>query len=326
MRDENGEVGQGKDKLLSKFPHRAPILDVCWGRDESECYTACLDWDVRRIDLNTGEQHVLSTHEAGVKSVVYDRQRGIVVSIGWDCMMHVHLVDNGDSNNINSSSNATPLRIPLPSKPFACSISPTKLVVAMSNRSNWIYELSTLASAASNAATNPPPNINRSLEPWQRRESSLKFMTRTVACMPNDDGYATSSIEGRVAVEWFDPSSESQDRKYAFKCHRQPAPDAPGVDVVYPVNALTFHPVFQTFASGGGDGVVALWDGVAKRRIRQYQRYANSVAGLGYSCDGRFLAVGVCEGFEDGKEIVGGDVAVYIRELGETEARGKNQK
>ncbi|KAI5289723.1 hypothetical protein KEM54_003337 [Ascosphaera aggregata] len=340
LRDENGEVGEGKDKLLTTFQHRAPVLDVCWGRDESECYTACLDWDVRRIDLNTGEQRVISTHEAGVKSVVFDGERGIVISIGWDCMMHVHLVAPSPSpspsqppssssaslSNPSSMTNATPLRIPLPSKPFSCSISPTKLVVAMSNRSNWIYELTTLATAASKYATNPPPNINRSVEPWQRRESSLKFMTRTVACMPNDDGYATSSIEGRVAVEWFDPSPESQDRKYAFKCHRQPAQDAPGVDVVYPVNALTFHPVFRTFASGGGDGVVALWDGVAKRRIRQYQRYGNSVASLGYSCDGRFLAVGVCEGFEDGKEIVGGNVAVYVRELGETEARGKSQK
>ncbi|KAI5287880.1 hypothetical protein KEM55_009241, partial [Ascosphaera atra] len=160
--------------------------------------------------------------------------------------MHVHLIDP-------SFAAGTPVVVPLHSKPFALSISPTKLVVAMANRSNHIYELETLASAARTHASNPPPNIHP-LEPWQRRESSLKFMTRTVACMPNDDGYASSSIEGRVAVEWFDPSEESQARKYAFKCHRQPASDTPGVDVVYPVNSLTFHPVFGTFASGGGDG------------------------------------------------------------------------
>lgn len=77
-------------------------------------------------------------------------------------------------------------------------------------------------------------------EPYQRRESSLKFMTRTVRCMPNGEGYASSSIEGRVAVEFFDPSKESQSRKYAFKCHRQTEGD---VDVVFPVNALAFHPL-----------------------------------------------------------------------------------
>lgn len=118
----------------------------------------------------------------------------------------------------------------------------------------------------------------------------MKFMTRAVACMPDDAGYATSSIEGRVAVEWFDPSPDSQARKYAFKCHRQ---QQDGIDVVYPVNALAFHPVHWTFASGGGDGVVALWDGLAKRRIRQYQRDAASIASLSFSTDGRYLTVGV---------------------------------
>ena len=41
-------------------------------------------------------------------------------------------------------------------------------------------------------------------------------------------------------MEYFDPSSEAQDKKYAFKCHRQTMND---VDHVWPVNALAFHPV-----------------------------------------------------------------------------------
>ena len=150
-------------------------------------------------------------------------------------------------------------------------------------------------------------------------------MTRAVACMPNDDGYASSSIEGRVAVEWFDPSATSQSRKYAYKCHRQPSPE--GIDVVYPVNALAFHPIHGSFASGGGDGFVALWDGIAKRRIRQYQRYQSSVSALSFSGDGKRLAVGISPGFEDGKEGVGeGTIAVFVRELGEGEAKGKGMK
>ena len=197
----------------------------------------------------------------------------------------------------------------------------------MSSRALHIYDLAALASDSSSAVPveeiSPYPQLTT--EPWQRRESSLKFMTRAVACMPNDAGYASSSIEGRVAVEWFDPSETSQARKYAFKCHRQPSPE--GIDVVYPVNALAFHPVHGTFASGGGDGFVALWDGVAKRRIRQYQRYAASVAALSFSGDGKFLAVGISPGFEDGKEGEGeGVIKVFIRELGESEAKGKGPK
>jgi cell cycle arrest protein BUB3 len=237
-----------------------------------------------------------------------------LVSASWDSTLHFHDL---------STPNKEPTIISLPQKPHSLSITASKLVVAMANRLLYIFQLPsilTLDSQANGSATE--------LKPWQQRESSLKFMTRAVACMPNDDGYATSSIEGRVAVEWFDPSPDSQARKYAFKCHRQPAPENDGTDIVYPVNALAFHPSFGTFASGGGDGVVALWDATAKRRIRQYQKYPNSVAALAFSSDGKYLAVGVCPGFETGQEDYSGEgqTKVYIRELSETEAKGKGAK
>lgn len=192
----------------------------------------------------------------------------------------------------------------------------------MTARLVHIYDLPALASAAASSSASPP-------QPWQQRESSLKFLTRAVACMPNDAGYATSSIEGRVAVEWFDDSAESQARKYAFKCHRQAAPDEEGGgDIVYPINALAFHPVHGTFVSGGGDATVALWDAEAKRRMRQYQGFPESVAALAFSNDGRFLAIGVCPGFETGMEDYSGEgrTKLFIRELGESEAKGKGAK
>lgn len=46
LRDENGNVGEAK--LLQQFEHRAPVLDVCFGANENEIYTAGLDWDVRK--------------------------------------------------------------------------------------------------------------------------------------------------------------------------------------------------------------------------------------------------------------------------------------
>ena len=239
--------------------------------------------------------------------------QALLISASWDCSLHFHDLKNPDKDHTT---------IPLPAKPFSLSTTSTKLVVAMASRLLHIYELRSTAAMASQA------NGNAEIQPWQKRESSLKFMTRAVACMPNDAGYASSSIEGRVAVEWFDPSPESQARKYAFKCHRQPAPEGDGTDIVYPVNTLAFHPVHGTFASGGGDGVVALWDAVAKRRIRQYQKYSASVAAVAFSNDGKFLAVGVSPGVEDSQEdyIAEGQTKIFIRELGETEAKGKGAK
>ncbi|KAK4246431.1 WD40-repeat-containing domain protein [Corynascus novoguineensis] len=310
------EVATGGEdaKLLGSFEHRAPVLDVCFGADENEAFTAGMDHQVKRIDLATGEQTVLSKHSAPVRCVVYSAEHSLVISASWDSTLNVHSTTNPSQQ---------PLTIPLPGKPHALAASPSKLVVAMTARLVHIYDLPALASALASPAGSPAP------QPWQQRESSLKFLTRAVACMPNDAGYSTSSIEGRVAVEWFEDSAESQARKYAFKCHRQAAPEEDGGgDIVYPVNALAFHPVHGTFASGGGDGTVALWDAEAKRRMRQYQRFPDSVAALAFSGDGRFLAIGVCPGFETGMEDYSGEgrTKLFIRELGETEAKGKGAK
>lgn len=269
-------------------------------------------WDLRlmysRIDLTSGAQTVVSTHAQGVRNIIYSAAHNLLISASWDSTLHLHDLNNpGDFSAIS-----------LPSKPFSLSASATKLVVAMASRAVNIYELEALSSAAKQGGGEA---VN--VEPWQRRESSMKYMTRAVSCMPNDAGYSSSSIEGRVAVEWFDPSEESQSRKYAFKCHRQ---NVDGQDVVYPVNALAYHPVHGTFATGGGDGVVALWDAVAKRRIRQYQKFPASVQTIEFSADGKFMAVGVSPGFEDGvDDVPDGVIKVFIRELSDSEAQGKKK-
>jgi cell cycle arrest protein BUB3 len=264
-----------------------------------------------RADLESGVTSVISSHKAGVKSVAYSGLHNILISASWDSTLHIHALSNPDQ---------PPAVITLPSKPFSLSLSPEKAVVGMANRHIFIYELKTLAKLAQQQTAGGPIQV----EPWQRRESSMKFMTRAIACMPTELGYASSSIEGRVSVEWFDPSTESQARKYAFKCHREAVE---GVDVIYPVNALAYHPVFRTtFASGGGDGTVALWDGATKRRIRQYQKFPSSIASIAFSPDGKLLGVAYSPGFEDGKEDLTGPIGVTIRELGENEAKGKNAK
>ncbi|THH29078.1 hypothetical protein EUX98_g5114 [Antrodiella citrinella] len=133
----------------------------------------------------------------------------------------------------------------------------------------------------------------------QTRESSLKFMTRALACMADGQGFATASVEGRIAVEYFDPSQEAQDKKYAFKCHRRTIND---VDHVWPVNALAFHPIYNTFASAGSDGTVSIWDHKLKKRLRLYNQYHSAVPSIDFSCDGTKLAVGVSYNWDDGEE------------------------
>ncbi|KAH9241995.1 hypothetical protein K456DRAFT_1757647 [Colletotrichum gloeosporioides 23] len=298
--------------LIMTVEFRAPVLDVCFGATDNEAYTACLDHCVYRVDLESGEKSVVSQHTAPARCVAYSQEHSLLISASWDQTLQIHNTKSPSDPNIT---------VHLPGKPHALAVSPSKVVVAMTARLVNIYDISAVPALFSQ----PGPH---EIKPWQQRESSLKFLTRAVSCMPNDAGYATSSIEGRVAVEWFEDSAESQARKYAFKCHRQAAPAEGEGDIVYPVNAMIFHPVYGTFASGGGDGTVALWDAEAKRRMKQYQKFPDSVAALAFSKDGKYLAIGVCPGFETGMEDYSaeGKASVFVRELGDAEAKPKGAK
>lgn len=156
-------------------------------------------------------------------------------------------------------------------------------------------------------------------KPEQERESPLKFQTRTVCCFPDGQGFAVGSVEGRVAMEYFGADEAAQQRRFAFKCHRR---QEGGKDIVYPVNAIVFHPGYGTFATGGCDGVVAVWDGEAKKRLYQFAKYPTSVASVDFNAAGTLMAVASSYTFEEGERAVPPD-AVYVRAVSEPEVKGK---
>lgn len=161
-------------------------------------------------------------------------------------------------------------------------------------------------------------------EPMQKRESSLKCQTRCVAQMPSGEGFTLGSVEGRVAVEYVDPSPEAQSKKYAFKTPRQ---SVGGVDTAFPVNAICFHPTYtSTFATGGADGLVHVWDGAKKKKITSLSRYPTSVACLAFSPgSGDKLAIAASYTWEQGDQPHPPD-AVIVRSMCDSEVRPKASK
>lgn len=299
--------------LVLRVEHRAPVLDVCFGEDDDTAFSAGLDQDVNQINLDTGKKTVLSTHDSGVRNVVYSRPHRMLISSSWDKTLHLHIIEN----NALAHPFAT---VALPDKPHCLSVSDTKLVVAIASREILVFDLASLVDAASQPkAPSPLP-----VEPIQHREPALKYMTRDIACKPDDAGFAISSIEGRIAVEFFDPSPAAQEGKYAFRCHRVTGEDE---DVVYPVNALAFSPARPThLASAGGDGTVAVWDAVTKRRIRYFTGHAAAVVAIAWSASGSHIAVAASPGFEDGSEEVDPSlVRVYIKHVPAAESEGKTK-
>ncbi|KAJ3267970.1 hypothetical protein HDU76_011543, partial [Blyttiomyces sp. JEL0837] len=200
------------NRVKFQYFHEAPVLDVAFAKS-SQAFSGGLDKQLKCVDLESETESNLGSHENAIRCVEYASTTGNVVTGGWD--RKIKLWDPRSRKNAEISSHDQPEKI------FSLDITHEKLVVAMAQRLVYIYDVRSMK------------------EPIQKRESSLKFMTRIVRCMPDGEGYAASSIEGRVAVEFFDASEESQIRKYAFKCHRE---TIEGIDTVFPVNALAFHP------------------------------------------------------------------------------------
>ena len=107
-------------------------------------------------------------------------------------------------------------------------------------------------------------------------------------------------------------------KKYAFKCHRVG-------DTVYPVNAIAFHPLHGTFATGGADGTVVLWDAFHKKRLTALTKFAStSIAALAYNHDGTELAVASSYTFEEGEREHPRD-EIFVRRILEEECRPKSK-
>jgi len=257
--------------LKSSYQHKSAVLDCCFS-DRNHAYSAGLDKSIKTHDFNSSVNSIVGTHEKPIKCLEFNSTTNLLISGSWDAT--IKLWDpRADHACVGTYKQ--------PDKIFTISHTNEKLVVGTSGRHVHIYDLRFMD------------------EPQQRRESSLKYQTRCIRCFPNGTGYALSSIEGRVAMEYFDPSPEIQTKKYAFKCHRTTQNN---VDTVYPVNSLAFHQGFGTFATGGCDGYVNVWDGEHKKRLCQLHKYPSSIAALAFSEDGSMLAIASSYTFEEGEK------------------------
>ncbi|KAJ4477524.1 WD40 repeat-like protein [Lentinula aciculospora] len=287
--------GSKTSEQKCKFDHRAAVLACCFS-DAEHGFSGGLDTTVRFLDFGSEKTNVVGSHFDAVSSMVYSKNLNALISASWDRTLRLF---DPRAATPEQSSHENPERI------YHIDLVNNTLVVAMASRLFHIYD------------------IRNMQEPSQQRESSLKYMTRSLACMVNGEGYATASVEGRIAVEYFDPSPGAQEKKYAFKCHRQ---TIDGVDHVWPVNALAFHPLYvtyshrsmflnpkypvtltfsvsyNTFASAGSDGTVSVWDHKIKKRLRQYPKFNNPVSSVSFNCDGTKLAIASCYTWDEGEQ------------------------
>lgn len=261
-------------KLRSKVDMEQPLLSCTFGHTEQEVFTGGLHGECTQVDVTTRQKKILGQHTAAVRHVAYSREYGVVVSGGWDGMIKVWDVRNGKGACINQAS--------LRGKVFGMDVNAHLLVVSTSERQNYVYDLRSFH------------------QPLLEKESPLKYQTRCVRVFSDLKGYAMGSIEGRVALEYLQEDySVHTERSYAFKCHRE---KREGETFIYPVNTIAFHPILKTFATGGGDGNVYIWDGDHKKRIAHLRQYPTSIASLEFNHDGTILAIAASYTFEEGEK------------------------
>uniref|UniRef100_W5MNG7 Mitotic checkpoint protein BUB3 n=2 Tax=Lepisosteus oculatus TaxID=7918 RepID=W5MNG7_LEPOC len=281
----------GANSMRMKYQHLAPVLD-CAFYDPTHAWSGGLDMQLKTHDLNTDQETIVGTHDAPIRCVEYCPEVNVMVTGSWD--RSVRLWDPRTPCNAGTFSQ--------PEKVYTLSVAGDRLIVGTAGRRVLVWDLRNMGYVQ------------------QRRESSLKYQTRCIRAFPNKQGYVLSSIEGRVAVEYLDPSPEVQKKKYAFKCHRL---KENGIEQVYPVNAISFHSVHNTFATGGSDGFVNIWDPFNKKRLCQFHRYPTSISSLAFSNDGTTLAIASSYMHEQG-DIEHPEDAVYIRQVTDAETKPKS--
>jgi len=87
---------------------------------------------------------------------------------------------------------------------------------------------------------------------------------------------------------------------------------------------MAFHPIYGTFATGGGDGIVNIWDGKNKKRLTQLRKYATSISAMSFSPDGSLLAIAASYSFEQGDQMLGQTPdQIFIRRMNDAEVKPK---
>ncbi|XP_059180697.1 mitotic checkpoint protein BUB3 [Centropristis striata] len=277
--------------MRMKYQHTAPVLD-CAFYDPTHSWSGGLDAQLKTHDLNTDQDTIVGTHDAPIRCVEYCPEVNVMVTGSWD--RSVRLWDPRTPCNAGTFTQ--------PEKVYTLSVAGDRLIVGTAGRRVLVWDLRNMGYVQ------------------QRRESSLKYQTRSIRAFPNKQGYVLSSIEGRVAVEYLDPSQEVQKKKYAFKCHRL---KEEGIEQVYPVNAISFHSIHNTFATGGSDGFVNIWDPFNKKRLCQFHRYPTTIASLAFNNDGTMLAIAASYIHEKG-DISHPEDAIFIRQVTDAETKPKS--
>jgi len=277
------------------------VLDCSFLEDVSKAVSGGLEKKLVMWDFQNLRETQLGRHDEAIRCVEFNLDTRQVFTGSWD-----RTVRSWDPRQPGNPTSV----ISLGTKAFALDVGANNVIVGGADRCVYLYDMRRLVGGGGHTA------------PLERRESLLKHQIRALKIGLDPRFYASGSVEGRVGIEYFEPQENEQSR-YAFKCHRVKTDN--GEDI-HPVNSIAFHPVHGTFATGGSDGGVCVWDAYAKKRLWRLNPFDTSVSSLSFSADGTMLAIGVSYTFDDGEKNPMPGNELVIRQITDSEVLPKSSK
>lgn len=175
----------------------AIVLSAAWSSDGLKVFTGSCDNSAKMWDLQSDQLIPIGNHDAPVKTVhhITRPNYSCVMTGSWD--KTIKFWDLRQSNPLGM--------IKLPDKCFCADVSESIAVVSGSGRFVKVFKL------------DPEPFEIETVE------SPLKYQHRCIKIFldknDNPDGFAIGSIEGRVAIHYFNNSLKANNN-FTFKCHR----------------------------------------------------------------------------------------------------------
>ena len=259
--------------------HQSPILSLAWMGTSGALLTGCIDGSINYIDCQKNTFSKLGEHPGGCKEVLYVDKYDIILTGGWDGQVKIWDLKSKDPICTYQFYN----------KVYSMAYARNLFVVALSENVMAYFNLDNLQ--------------KNKFEPELIYSSHIKAHIRKVVVMNEGNCYLEGSSEGRIAVKFVnfygkppiiggDNYGINTDNKdYAFKCHREPRP-IDNLVQVYPINDMSVNPIYGSVASAGGNGKVVIWDIMEKSRIYERDKFEDKtpITAVEFNKNGDLLA------------------------------------
>uniref|UniRef100_A0A0D9VZ91 Uncharacterized protein n=1 Tax=Leersia perrieri TaxID=77586 RepID=A0A0D9VZ91_9ORYZ len=246
-------------ELRMEVKSEASLLDCCF-QDEAVALSGGSDGSITRYDLHSGAQGTVGLHDEVVSCIEFSQTTGQVVTGTLDNKLMFW-----DTQTKNVSPNSI---IVLDSDVVSLSVRGMYILAAV-DREVHIYDTRNLTG------------------PVKAKYSPVEYHIRSLHSSPEWNGYAVGSVDGVVAMKYFDHGTDS-DNGYIFRCHPK---SRDGRSSLVPINSIAIHPFDRTFVTGDNEGYAIAWDAQSKKKLNEFPIYSGSVASIVFNYSGQLFAV-----------------------------------